>query len=94
MKAGLPSWHHGRMEKQTLTAAEEATARWEEAKDALAKAKEERDDAIRAAHEDGWPQTDIVKSTDLTRETIRRITNPDAAAAVRTAQRRSPKGSR
>ncbi len=70
-----------------LAAAEAATARWKEAKDALDAAKEQRDEAIRHADTSGCAQTDIVKATGLTRETIRRITNPPAAAAVRNAQR-------
>jgi DNA invertase Pin-like site-specific DNA recombinase len=70
-----------------LAAAEAATARWKEAKDALDAAKEQRDEAIRQADTSGCTQTDIVRATGLTRETIRRITNPEAAEAVRRAQR-------
>jgi DNA invertase Pin-like site-specific DNA recombinase len=77
-----------------LAAAEAATARWKEAKDALDAAKELRDQAIRQADKSGCAQTDIVKATGLTRETIRRITNPEAAAAVRNAQRSTQKEAR
>lgn len=75
------------MDQTPLTEAQAATARWNAAKQALAEAKEQRDQAIRKAGEQGCSQTDIVRVTGLTRETIRRITNPEAAEAVRTAQR-------
>ena len=75
------------MDTNPLAAAEAATTRWKEAKDALDSAKEQRDQAIRQADESGCAQTEIVKATGLTRETIRRITNPEAAEAVRRAQR-------
>lgn len=48
-------------------------------------AKEERDQAIRAAKESGMPQKEIVDATGYTRETIRRILNPAAAETVRQA---------
>lgn len=82
------------MESTPLATAEVATARWKAAKDALDAAKEQRDQAIRQADESGCAQTDIVKATGLTRETIRRITNPEAAAAVRNAQRTTQKETR
>lgn len=82
------------MEPTPLAAAEAATIRWKEAKDALDSAKERRDQAIRQANESGCAQTDIVKATGLTRETIRRITNPEAAAAVRNSQRSTQKEAR
>lgn len=75
------------MDTNSLAAAEAATARWKEAKGALNTAKEQRDEAIRQADESGCAQTEIVRATGLTRETIRRITNPEAAEAVRMAQR-------
>ena len=75
------------MDTNPLAAAEAATARWKEAKGALDTAKEQRDEAIRQADESGCAQTEIVRVTGLTRETIRRITNPEAAEAVRKAQR-------
>lgn len=58
------------------------------------KAKECRNEAIRRAGSEGLTQTDIVKATGLTRETIRRILNPDAAEAVReaAARKRAQKG--
>lgn len=87
MGIGQYPWHDGDMDTTTLTAAEAATARWKEAKEALDAAKEQRDDAIRDADKSGCAQADIVRATGLTRETIRRITNPEAAAAVRKAQR-------
>ncbi|MCP3017322.1 hypothetical protein NGM33_28725 [Nocardiopsis dassonvillei] len=68
-----------------LTAAVTATQRWRDLKDQLEQAKQDRDDAIRKADAAGNTQTDLVKRTDLTRETIRRITNPEAAEAVKRA---------
>lgn len=68
-----------------LTAAITATQRWRDLKDQLEQAKQERDDAIRKADAAGTTQTDLVKRTDLTRETIRRIVNPEAAEAVKRA---------
>lgn len=70
-----------------LEEAKTAATRWREAQSALEKAKEERDNAIRQAHEGGCAQRDLADATELTRETIRRITNPEAAEAVRAAQR-------
>lgn len=81
----------GLMDTTPLAAAEAATVRWKEARDTLDAAKEQRDQAIREADKSGYAQTDIVKVTGLTRETIRRITNPEAAAAVRNAQRSTQK---
>ncbi|ASU83564.1 hypothetical protein CDO52_12885 [Nocardiopsis gilva YIM 90087] len=66
-----------------LTAAVAAAQRWRDLKDLLEQAKHDRDTAIRKAADAGVAQTDLVKRTDLTRETIRRITNPEAAEAVR-----------
>ncbi len=48
-------------------------------------AARERDEAIRAAEKAGNTQTELVKETGLTRETVRRITNPEIAEAVRKA---------
>jgi DNA invertase Pin-like site-specific DNA recombinase len=92
MTIGQHAWHDGGMDTTSLTAAQAATARWKEAKDALDAAKEQRDDAIRQADKSGCAQTEIVKATGLTRETIRRITNPEAAEAVRRAQRTAKPG--
>lgn len=94
MNIGQRVWHDGGVNTTPLAAAEAATARWKEARDALDSAKEQRDQAIREADKSGCAQTDIVKATGLTRETIRRITNPDAAAAVRNAQRSTQKEAR
>jgi hypothetical protein len=91
MEIGQRAWHDGGMNTTPLAAAEAATAKWKEAKDALDSAKEQRDQAIQQADNSGCTQTDIVRVTGLTRETIRRITNPEAAAAVRAAQRSTRK---
>jgi len=77
------------MTTNPLTTAKTATAKWRAAQEALEAAKEERDEAIRLASKSGCAQTTIAKETDLTRETIRRITNPEAAEAVRRSQRRT-----
>lgn len=55
---------------------------------ALEDAKQRRADKVRQAHEEGMTQTEIVKATGYTRETIRRILNPDAAEAVKEAAAR------
>lgn len=73
------------MEADTLKAAGDATRRWKDLEAQLKQAKADRDDAIRAADADGWEQKDIVTETGLTRETIRRIVNPEAAEAVKRA---------
>ncbi|MFE1170496.1 hypothetical protein [Nocardiopsis sp. NPDC058789] len=52
---------------------------------ALDDAKDKRDAAIRQAKTDGMSQKEIVEATGYTRETIRRILNPDAAEAVKQA---------
>lgn len=59
-----------------------AITRYEQATDA---AREERDQAIRQAKAADMSQKDIVEATGYTRETIRRILDPDAAEAVRQA---------
>jgi hypothetical protein len=84
-------WHHGGMDTTPLATAETATTRWRQAQAALEDAKKQRDQAIQQADKNGCTQTDIVRVTGLTRETIRRITNPEAAAAVRAAQRSTRK---
>ena len=54
-------------------------------------------DAIWRAHDEGWPQVEIVRAVGLTRERIRQITDPEyrskrtAPKATRT-RRRSPDG--
>ena len=68
-----------------VTAIELATAA-SHYKEVVEQAKQERDTKIRQAAEEGWKQTDIVKETGLTRETVRRITNPEAAEAVRRSE--------
>jgi len=73
------------MDRDTLTTAGEATRHWKSLEDQMKEAKTERDEAIRTADTDGWTQTDLVKETGLTRETIRRIVNPEAAEAVKKA---------
>ena len=59
----------------------------------LEQAKQNRDEIIRQAHAEGWKQADIVRSTGLTRETIRRIIRPEIGEAVLKAavQRRAEK---
>ena len=59
-----------------------AITRYEQATE---EAREERDNTIRAAKKSGMPQKEIVEATGYTRETIRRILDPDAAEAVRQA---------
>lgn len=56
---------------------------------AIAAAEDERATAIRAALADGRTQKDISDLTGYTRETVRRIANPEAAEAIREARRRS-----
>lgn len=81
------------MKEHALKNAREATNRWRELTEALEHAKHERDQAIRAAAESGCAQVELIKETELTRETLRRILNPEAAAAVKksAAQRRAAK---
>jgi hypothetical protein len=74
-----------------LEAAAAGTETYKRLEAEMKAAKEQRDQAIRQADRSGYAQTDIVKATGLTRETIRRITNPEAAAAVRNAQRSTQK---
>lgn len=57
----------------------------EEFKESTEEVVKKRDEAIRRAKAKGLRQKDIVKETEYTRETIRRILNPDAAEAVRRA---------
>lgn len=54
----------------------------------LEEAKQRRADKIRQAHKEGMTQKEIVAATGYTRETIRRILNPDAAEAVKEAAAR------
>ena len=77
-----------------LEATAAAVAMYKRLEEEVRAAKEQRDQAIREADENGCAQTDIVKATGLTRETIRRITNPEAAAAVRNSQRSAQKETR
>lgn len=76
--------HHGGM----LTAAElkAIRTRYEEA---IANAEAERATALRAAIATGCTQKDVVDATGYTRETVRRITKPEAGEAVRSARRRT-----
>lgn len=55
---------------------------------AIADAETERADAIRAALANGRTQKDVCDLTGYTRETVRRILNPEAAEAIREARRR------
>lgn len=66
----------------------EIAAAQEEYEAAIEEAKKQRAEKFRQAKEEGATQTDIVKATGLTRETIRRILNPSAAEAVREAAAR------
>jgi CRP-like cAMP-binding protein len=56
---------------------------------AIAAAETERATAIRAALADGRSQKDVSDFTGYTRETVRRIVNPEAAEAIREARRRA-----
>lgn len=76
------------MDPRELTEAQEA---YKIAVENAEKAKEYRDDLFRQAKAEGVKQTDIVKATGLTRETVRRVLNPDAAEAVREARKRAAK---
>jgi CRP-like cAMP-binding protein len=58
---------------------------------AIATAETERATAIRDALANGRTQKDICDLTGYTRETVRRILNPEAAEAVREARRRRTK---
>lgn len=80
--------HNDPMDPRELTEAQEA---YKIAVENAEKAKEYRDDLFRQAKAEGVKQTDIVKATGLTRETVRRVLNPDAAEAVREARKRAAK---
>ncbi len=70
--------HNGGMDSQLR----DAITRYNEATET---AKEERDQAIRQAKADGMTQKQIADATGYTRETIRRILDPEVAEAVRKA---------
>lgn len=72
----------GARRRKLSTALTSAVADYDEAIDV---ARENRDEAIRQAKNQGLTQADIVRATGYTRETIRRILNPQAAEAVRQA---------
>jgi CRP-like cAMP-binding protein len=55
--------------------------------EAVAAAEAERTAAVKAALAAGTPQKDLVDATGYTRETLRRIANPEAAEAIRNARR-------
>jgi hypothetical protein len=55
--------------------------------EAVAAAEAERTAAVKAALAAGTPQKDLVDATGYTRETLRRIANPEAAEAIREARR-------
>lgn len=57
--------------------------------EAIAKAEAERTHAVQLALTAGSTQKDIAEATGYTRETVRRIANPEAAEAIRNARRRS-----
>ena len=57
--------------------------------DAVADAEKQRTADVQAAIADGATQKDIAEATGYTRETVRRIANPEAAEAIRNARRRS-----
>jgi len=83
--------HNEPMDPQELT---EAQVAYKTAVEEAEKAKKYRDEKFRQAKAEGATQTDIVKATGLTRETVRRVLNPDAAEAVREARKRSAKEKR
>lgn len=55
--------------------------------DAVDDAEKQRTADVRAALADGATQKDIAEATGYTRETVRRIANPEAAEAIRDARR-------
>lgn len=55
--------------------------------EAIAKAEAERTHAVQLALTAGSTQKDIAEATGYTRETVRRIANPEAAEAIRNARR-------
>jgi len=72
-------WQNDDMDANDLR---KAIATYEETLDS---AKEDRDNAIRQAKEEGLTQAEIVRATGYTRETIRRVLDPAIAEAVRKA---------
>lgn len=79
--------HNEPMNPQKLTDAQNT---YKAAVEAAAQAKKNRDDLLRQAKAEGARQTDIVKATGLTRETVRRILDPRIAEEL--ARKRSQKG--
>jgi CRP-like cAMP-binding protein len=63
--------------------------------DAVANAEKERTADVQEALAAGATQKDIAEATGYTRETVRRIANPEAAEAIRNARRttKRPAGS-
>lgn len=55
--------------------------------DAIADAEKQRTADVQAALTEGATQKDIADATGYTRETVRRIANPEAAEAIRNARR-------
>lgn len=54
---------------------------------AVEDAEKQRTEDVKAALEAGATQKDIAEATGYTRETVRRIANPEAAEAIREARR-------
>jgi CRP-like cAMP-binding protein len=50
-------------------------------------AEKQRTEDVKAALEAGATQKDVADATGYTRETVRRIANPEAAEAIREARR-------
>jgi len=55
---------------------------------AVADAEKQRTADVQAALAAGATQKDIAEATGYTRETVRRIANPEAAEAIRNARRK------
>jgi CRP-like cAMP-binding protein len=56
--------------------------------DAVADAEKQRTADVQSALAEGATQKDIAEATGYTRETVRRIANPEAAEAIRNARRK------
>ncbi|MDX3247189.1 helix-turn-helix domain-containing protein [Streptomyces sp. ME18-1-4] len=54
---------------------------------AVEDAEKQRTEDVLAALRDGATQKEIAEATGYTRETVRRIANPEAAEAIRNARR-------